>query len=74
MIMTNALENSDLAKQYTIGFKRQPGAINIDLSPNKFRGAFITLHSLSIVGLKCMEIDFRNVLNFNQNKALIKVS
>jgi hypothetical protein len=65
------LRNSDLAKAYTIAGKRKAGVPNLDLSPNKFRGAFITLHSLSIIGLKCMEVSYNELGNFNPNRGRI---
>ena len=45
--------------------------VNIDLASNKYRGGFITLHSLSIEGLKCMEIKRSDLGNFIKEMAKI---
>lgn len=66
------LQGSEIAKKYTIDFKRQPGISNIDLNLNKIRGNFITLHSLSIIGLKCMEVEYNQLKNFDPRQAIIK--
>jgi len=66
------LRASDLARVYTIEGKRRSGIPNLDLSPNKMRGAYITKHSLSIWGLKCMEVGYRELLSFDPRRAKIK--
>lgn len=66
------LLNSELSKIYTIDQKRRSGVPNLDLSPNKFRGNHITVDSLSIWGLRCMEVDYVNLRSFDQREALIK--
>jgi len=66
------LQNSDLSKAYTIEAKRRAGVPNLDLSPNKIRGNYITLHSLSIIGLKCMEVSYNQLRSFNPRQARIK--
>ena len=65
------LRTSDLAKIYTIEAKRRPGVPNLDLSPNKLRGNFITLNSLSILGLKCMEVPYNKLSGFDPSMARI---
>lgn len=70
-LLKKELEKSDLSRRYTIEARRRPGIPNLDLSPNKNRGLWITKHSLSIWGLKCMELPFRGILNFYQEKARI---
>jgi len=55
-IFETFLKNSDLAAKYTIAYKRTRGIPNLDLSPNKFRGAYITLGSLSLLGLRCVDL------------------
>jgi hypothetical protein len=66
------LQNSDLSRVYTIEGKRRPGIPNLDLSPNKIRGNYITLHSLSFIGLKCMEVPYNQLNSFDINKARIR--
>lgn len=74
MLLRKFLLESDLVKKYTIEHKRIRGVPNLDLSPNKFKGAYITLHSLSMIGLKCMEIDHGRVLSFDPHQAKIQRS
>jgi len=71
-LLEKHIKNSNLLNRYTMQYKRQPGIPNIDLSINKIRGAFITLHSLSLFGLKCMEVPFQNIGSFTQRHAIIK--
>jgi hypothetical protein len=66
------LRNSDLARVYTIEAKRRPGVPNLDLSPNKIKGNFITKNSLSILGLKCMEVPYNKLSSFDPNMARLK--
>lgn len=64
-LLERELRKSPLAKAYTINYKRTPGVPNLDLSPNKIRGAYITLHSLSTIGLKCSDVEYSKVRGFN---------
>lgn len=66
------LRNSELSKVYTIEAKRRRGIPNLDLSPNKIRGNYITLNSLSILGLRCMDVPYNKLASFNPNMARIK--
>lgn len=61
----------DLADKYDIQSKRRKDRPNLDLSPNKFRGGYITLHSLSTIGLKCVKVLRKDLLNFSRNDAKI---
>ncbi len=63
--------NEEFRKKYTISYKRTKGIVNLDLSPNKYRGAFITKNSLSLVGLKCVEVPINKLGSFTKNKARI---
>ncbi len=60
------------ADTYDIESRRQTGKVNLDLSSNKYRGGFITLNSLSVWGLRCMEVPRGKILSFNQSSAKIK--
>ena len=71
-LMKRFLQGSELAKVYTIEAKRRAGVPNIDLSPNKVRGNYITLHSLSIIGLKCMTVEYNQLTTFDPRYAKIK--
>lgn len=65
------LLNSPLKDKYTIEFKRNPNIPNLDLSPNKYRGGFISLNCLSIIGLKCLEVPLGDLMKFKQEDAKI---
>jgi len=70
-LLQKFLRQSDLAKVYTIEGKRRAGIPNLDMAPNKVNGNFISLHSLSIWGLRCMEIDYNKLMSFDLSKAKI---
>ena len=62
---------SEFKGRYEINGPRNPKRPNLDLSSNKQRGGFITLGSLSVQGLKCMEIDPSSILTFKKEDAKI---
>jgi len=70
-LLRQELQKSELINNYTIESKRRPGIPNLDLSPNKYRGAYITLGSLSIIGLRCMNVGYNEILRFDPYKAKI---
>lgn len=70
-IFKKYLTNSDLSDKYTILSKRKPGIPNLDLAPDKYKGGFITLYSLSEFGLKCLPLDYLEVSSFSPDKARI---
>jgi len=70
-VLRKMLETSRLTKDYTVSGKRTPGIPNLDLAPNKFRGGFITTSSLSVVGLKCMDVPFKDLMSFKRETARI---
>lgn len=72
-ILERHISGSDLLRKYTMAAKRTKGVPNIDLAPNKFRGAWITLNSLSMWGLRCLHLPPSQVPSFTQDKAKIKV-
>lgn len=70
--LKRVLSNKFLGK-YEIAYHKKLGSkINLDLSSNKYRGGFITLNSLSVLGLKCMEIDRFKIKSFRKEDAKIK--
>lgn len=71
MLMRNFLQESEISKIYTIEYKRKEGIPNLDLSSNKVLGGYISLHSLSVLGLKCMEIDRKDIMKFRKEMAKI---
>lgn len=71
-LLKKFLMQSDLATIYTIEAKRRPGVPNLDLYPNKYKGNFITLHSMSVLGLRCMEVPYTSLMSFDPNKARIR--
>ncbi len=65
-------KNINIINSYTLNLgKRKPGIPNIDLSSNKYLGGYITLHSLSVIGLKCMEIKYSELSSFRPNQTKI---
>lgn len=72
LMLTKIFKHSIIADKYTIGKTRTGSVPNIDLFRNSFRGGFILLNSLSIIGLKCMEIKLNNLNSFRREEAKIK--
>jgi len=67
------LRESPLSKVYSINARKASSGIpNIDLNRNCLRCNYITLNSLSMIGLRCMEVNYRDLLKFNINNARIK--
>ncbi len=71
ILIKNFLNESSLSDKYDIEHKRRKGVVNLDLAPNKYRGGYITLGSLSVLGLRCMEISLRSVSRFRKESATI---
>lgn len=71
LLFEDFLKNSELTSKYTVAYKRTRGIPNLDLGPNKFRGAYTTLTSLSMIGLRCMEIPYQRVRSFHPYHATI---
>lgn len=66
------ISKKEITNKYTINPSRTRGVPNIDLwASNKIRGAFISLGSLSLLGLKCMEINPAQLNSFKQELARI---
>jgi hypothetical protein len=71
LLLKKVLSTSPELRNYAVEYKRTPGQVNLDLAPNKFRGNFITLYSLSTRGLKCMEVKLNKLSSFTPNMAKI---
>lgn len=71
-LLAKFLRESELSKVYTVEGKRRPGIPNLDMAPNKLRGNYITLNSLSVWGLKCMEVSYSSLMSFDPMMARIK--
>jgi len=71
-LLAKFLRESELARVYTVEGKRRAGVPNLDMAPNKFKGNFITENSLSIWGLRCMEVPYSSLMSFDPRKAMIK--
>lgn len=63
--------NDKFSGKYLINERRNDKIVNLDLSINKFRGAFTTLHSLSQIGLKCIDVPIKKLLSFNPEQCKI---
>lgn len=70
-LLQKFLRESPLSKVYTVEGKRRAGIPNLDLSPNKIRGTYITKHSLSVLGLRCMEVNYLQLGAFTPRRAMI---
>jgi len=70
-LLEKFFKESPLSKAYTIGGRRKAGVPNLDLNRNVFRANHIALHSLSTIGLKCMEVPYRDVIKFDKHRAVI---
>lgn len=72
MIIRNFLLSNDRIKRnYTVAAKRTSRVPNLDIQRNSYRAGFISLHSLSVVGLKCVEISFRDIRGFSPRLAVV---
>lgn len=69
--LTKLLYNQFFDK-YLINATRSQRTPNLDLSPNKKRGAFIFPGSLSTMGLRCMSINLNQLSSFRREQAKIK--
>ena len=72
-LVQNHFKKSKIENKYTMQQKRTGKVPNIDLSPLKSKGTYICENSLSILGLKCMEVSYVNMSGFNPYQATIKV-
>lgn len=70
-LFLKTLNNSELSNKYLVGFRRKSGAVNLDLSPNKVRGNSIILNSLSVWGLRCINVDPNKIMKFRREEAKI---
>jgi len=71
-ILKKYLSMGKLSEKYTIAGRKIPGTPNLDLAPNKFRGGFITPHCLSVIGLKCIDVSFKDLSGFMRENEKIK--
>lgn len=71
ILIKNFLEDSTLSNNYDIEYKRRKGITNLDLAPNKYRGGYITLGSLSTIGLRCVEVPLRSINRFRKESSEI---
>lgn len=65
------LQKFKFEENYTVGAAKRGEKVNLDLSSNKYNGGFICLHSLSVIGLRCMEIDIKYLKLFEKKQAMI---
>lgn len=71
-LLENYLNKSKkLRSKYTIQKRRERGTPNIDLYRNVKGANFITLYSLSVWGLKCVDVPYNKLKSFRQNDAKI---
>jgi hypothetical protein len=75
IMFENYLTKSELSRDYFIDEMRRADKTvpNLDLSSNKWRGGYITLHALSTLGLRCMKVDPGKIRSFKKEDAIIKI-
>lgn len=71
-VLEKVLKQSSLTDKYTVQYARSKGIPNFDLGPNKFRGPYITLYSLSAWGLRCIKVDYKKLMSFRRESVKIK--
>jgi hypothetical protein len=64
-------EKSEISKLYTISSRRIKGVPNLDLSSNKYLGGYITLNSLSVIGLRSIMVPYNELSSFKKENAKI---
>ena len=72
LMIQEYLEKSNLRRDYTILHQKNSKVPNLDLYRNVFNAGFITEHSLSVLGLKCIEVPFRHIRSFSKEQTKIK--
>jgi len=74
IMFSNYLERSELNKKYFIdnARRRDKSIPNLDLSSMKWRGGFVSLHSLSTLGLRCTKVFPDKIMSFKKEDAIIK--
>ena len=72
-LLDKFFRESELSRVYSVNEKKaRPGVPNIDLNRNCKNCNYVTLNALSILGLRCMEVPYNQLLSFNPMKARIK--
>jgi len=71
ILIRKFLQESELSKIYTVESKRFPKIPNLDLSSNKYLGGYITLNSLSTIGLRSIVVPDNKILRFRKEDAKI---
>ena len=71
-LLEQFIRSSHLIRNYTMTSKRKPGFVNLDLYRNVYHAGFITLGSLSEIGLMSMEVPERYLNSFTKQKAIIR--
>lgn len=71
LVIEKYLKSFKELSKYTFLKSRTSTRPNIDLFRNVYRAGFIMLNSLSVIGLRCMELDPASVESFNKTDAII---
>jgi hypothetical protein len=69
--LLNVLNEAKLRNEYTIKARREKNIPNLDLQRNIYNAGYIAIHSLSVDGLKCMEIEPKKIRWFKKEQAKI---
>ena len=69
--LLETLMNGQFKNQFTIKGKRTGKVPNLDLQRNVFNGGYIAINSLSVDGLRCIELPHNRLKNFKKEMAKI---
>lgn len=70
--LTITLEGETFKNLFTIKGKRTGKIPNLDLQRNVLNGGYIAINSLSVDGLRCIEVSKNRIKNFRKDMAKIK--
>ena len=69
--LADTLNEANLKTEFTIKGKRTQNIPNLDLQRNVYNAGFIAVNSLSVDGLKCLEIEPKKIKWFRKEQAKI---
>ena len=69
--LLSVLNESKLRNEYTIKAKREKNTPNLDLQRNVYNAGYIAINSLSVDGLKCIELEPKKIRWFRKDQAKI---
>jgi hypothetical protein len=70
-LLFNTLQEATLRNPFTIRERRIKNIPNLDLQRNVYNAGYISLHSLSVDGLRVVEVPYKRLKNFK--KEMVKI-